>query len=223
MEKEGPTITSPRVILCEGAGDRAFLRHLIEERELPSFYITYPAEGDHTQPGGRDGYTAKLKALRLMRGFDDVTDLIVIADNDDSPQRSFETVCELIEAAPGYTAPNAAEVPVGRNPRLTILMLPGDGLAGQLETLCLEACLDNWPELANCLNAFIQCNPSLATWDRGKQEKMKMRTLISSICSTDPNTSLTHAWSRTEQIIPLQHSCFDGIVNFLRSIGDGQT
>jgi hypothetical protein len=212
-------IDCPKIILCEGSGDAAFLRHLIEVRHLPRFYLTYPTHHDPGKPGGRGGFTERLKALKLIRGFEKVTDVLVVSDNDDSPTRRFQEVVELIEGAPGYSAPRAPRVPAGAGPRVTIFMLPTDNTPGQLETLCLESCLSHWPEMARCLNAFIACNAHLAEWDQGKQEKMKMRTMIASICSSDPNTSLTHAWDRTEDIIPLEHECFNDLSNFLQAFG----
>jgi hypothetical protein len=219
MPDTGNVIDCPKVILCEGAGDAAFLKHLIEARGLPNFHITYPTHDDPQQPGGRGGFTERLKALKLIRGFAKVTDVLVISDNDDSPAKKFQEVAELIEAAPGYSAPKTPRVAAGRDPRVTIFMLPADNTPGQLETLCLESCLNHWQEMTHCLNAFIACNPHLAGWDQGKQERMKMRTMIASICSSDPNTSLTHAWSRTENIIPLEHDCFNDLSNFLQTFG----
>jgi hypothetical protein len=207
--------------LCEGAGDAAFLSHLIKARDLPDFHVTYPAHRNFDEPGGRTGFTARLKALHLVRGFKNVTDLIVISDNDRIPAASFKEVCRLILEAGGYSVPKSPRNIAGNNPRVMVFMLPGEDLPGQLETLCLNSCLDRWPDKVACLDAFISCNPHISTWDMGKQEKMKMRTLIASICSTDPNTSLTHAWSRSEEIIPLEHQCFDGLANFLKSVGGG--
>jgi hypothetical protein len=212
-------IDCPKVILCEGAGDEAFLRHLIVVRQLPRFWITYPNHAGPQDPGGRDGFTARLKALRLYRGFDQVTDILVISDNDDSPTRNFQKVVELIEAAPGYSAPRQTRVAAGRNPRVTIYMLPTDNVQGQLETLCLESCFERWPDVKRCLDAFITCNPHLAGWEQGNLERMKMRIMIASICSGNPNTSLTHAWSRPEAIIPLDHRCFNDLTDFLRIFG----
>jgi len=219
MSSTEQIIDCPKVILCEGSGDAAFLKHLIEVRQLPKFYLTYPTHNAPDKPGGRGGFTERLKALRLIRGFEKVTDVLVISDNDDSPKKNFQEVVKLIEAAPGYSAPKAPRVSAEGNPRVTIFMLPADDTPGQLETLCLESCLSRWQELAGCLNAFITCSGHLAGWDQGKQEKMKMRTMIASICSSDPNTSLTHAWSKTEDIIPLVHDCFNDLSSFLQVFG----
>lgn len=213
-----PTIDCQKVILCEGFGDASFLKHLVEARNLPRFWITYPTQDDPNQPGGRDGFRDRLKALRLVRGFANVTDILVISDNDDSPAKSFQKVIELVESA-GYTAPTTLRTAAGFNPRITVFMLPTDNVRGQLETLCLQSCCDRWPGITNCLDAFIACNPHLAGWEQGKRERMKMRTMISSICSSDPYTSLPHAWSRTDDIIPLGHNCFDDLADFLRAFG----
>jgi hypothetical protein len=185
---------------------------------LPDFHITYPNQVSMQQQGGRDGFTSRLKALKLVRGFNQVTDLIVIADNDDDPAAKFTLVCDLIRQAEGFAIPHHAAQMTAGKPRVGIYMLPGAGTPGQLETLCIQSCETAWPERAACLNSFVACNGHIALWEQGKQEKMKMRSLISSICSSDPYTSLPHAWSRAENIIPLAHACFDGLAAFLSAI-----
>jgi hypothetical protein len=50
-----------------------------------------------------------------------------------------------------------------------------------------------------------------------KQHKMRLRCLIASVCKTDPYTSLQHAWSRRERLIPLEHDCFTRVADFLES------
>ena len=47
---------------------------------------------------------------------------------------------------------------------------------------------------------------------------MKLRAMLASTCRQDPNTSLQHAWSRGRTtLIPLDHTCFDWIADFLRN------
>lgn len=38
-------ITSTRVLLCEGSGDKNFFQELIKARDLPGFYVIHPREG----------------------------------------------------------------------------------------------------------------------------------------------------------------------------------
>jgi hypothetical protein len=213
-------IKSTRVILCEGAGDAAFLKHLINSRGLPGFYITYPA---HTQPheqGGRDGFKSRLKALKLARGFKDVTDIVVISDNDSSPAASFSRVQELIEEAGDFAIPDAPRQVAGTDPRVYVFMLPTENVAGQLETLCLRSCTDRWPVVAACVAGYEQCNADyFRRWtNNGHIEKMRLRVFLASLCDENPNTSLVHAWSRHVEMIPLNHDCFNDIANFLSSI-----
>ena len=213
-------IDSPWVIICEGAGDAAFFRHLIDERKIPKFFITYPNHVIPTAQGGRDGFTRRLKAIRTLRGFSSVTDLIIVSDNDDDPQANFEKVQELIEATEYLTVPDKPETTAGANPRVSIYMFPQTDVKGQLETLCLESCGDAWPKIAECLDGFEKCNQAhFQQWpEEQKKEKMRMRVMISSLCSEDPYTSLVHAWSRKVKMIPLDHACFDGIAAYLNNV-----
>jgi hypothetical protein len=217
-EKEKP-IDRPRILLCEGLGDAQFLKHLIEERQIGDFYITYPNQINSTDPAGRDGFTRRLRALKLVRGYEAVTDLVVVSDNDDDPKAKFQRVCELIEAAKGFQVPTEPAQMTRGTPRVGVFMLPQADENGQLETLCLQSCIQQWPEAADCVNQFVTCNPHIAAWEQGKQEKMKMRCLISSICAVDPYTSIPHLWSRPGyDLVPLGHACFTPLADFLRTV-----
>ncbi len=211
-------IEYPRVILCEGLGDFQFLKHLIEQRNISKFSIIYPTDKNPDDPGGRDGFARRLRALKLERDFAKVTDLVVISDNDDNPMDKFNLVRRLIGEAGGFSVPNQpAQMTTGKL-RVGIFMLPQTGTPGQLETLCLQSCSARWPDRAACVETFVACNGHVAQWGRNKQEKMRMRALISSICSSDPYTSIPHLWSREQDIAPLDHPCFTPLADFLLSV-----
>ena len=94
------------------------------------------------------------------------------------------------------------------------MMVPKDE-EGQLETLCLRAVSDAWPKQFQCAEKYAEC-VEIESWSMGKQEKAKLRALISHICKEDPNTSLAHLWhGRRELVIPLDHDCFTPIADFL--------
>jgi hypothetical protein len=208
----------PQIILCEGMGDKAFLEHLIEKRQIARFYVTFPNQASLSDPGGRDGFTRRLKALKLFSDFDKVTDLVVVSDNDDDPPGKFARVRELIGDAGGFSIPVRPGEMVAGTPRVGVFMLPGTNVHGQLETLCLESCTGRWPAVAACVDRFVDCNPHVQTWSHNNQERMRMRALISSICGSDPYTGLPYAWSRAEDLIPLDHACFDPLATFLKSV-----
>jgi hypothetical protein len=205
-------INSTRVLLCEGSGDKSFFKELIRIRALPEFYITHPIDKLHD--GGRRGFSQRLRALKLQPGFDAVRGIIVTSDNDNNPDASFREVRALIHDA-GYNAPNHPFVINAGPPAITVMMIPAPDETGQLETLCLAAIRDAWPLQFRCAEAYAGC-VGIGTWTTGKQERAKLRALISHICKKDPNSSLTHVWSDgREVVIPLDRNCFDHIAAFL--------
>ena len=207
------TITPTRVLLCEGGGDKNFFQELIKARHLPEFYVTHPRE---KEPGGRPGFTQRLRSLRLQPGFDAVRGIIVVSDNDGNPNSSFQEVRRLIHEAE-YRAPNHPFVVVAGPPALVVMMIPAANENGQLETLCLRAIRDAWSREFRCAERYAEC-VGIETWSQGKQERAMLRALISHICKKDPNSSLSHLWhDGREPVIPLDHACFNGIATFLTS------
>lgn len=209
-------ISKPRVIVCEGKGDESFFKHLIKERELPEFFVTCPIEG--VEPGGNQGFGDRLRSLRT-EGTKKVVGLLVVSDNDDNPTSSFNRVREQIASAGGYGVPDEPLVVAkghSTDPPIVVMMVPWAGRTGQLETLCLEAMSDRWPDITRCVHELSQCTGA-ADWEsQGKREKMRLRAMLASLCRTDPNISLQFAWSKTpSDMIPLNHSAFDQIANFL--------
>lgn len=209
-------LDNERIILCEGLGDVAFLEKLIQARGLPDFLVTCPR--DRIDPGGRDGFCSRLRGFK-PEGIEKASSILIVSDNDDNPIDSFQKVCTMIENAEGYAVPQKP-LTVARNgsssPPVVVLMVPWTGEIGQLETLCLRAMRNRWPEIAACVDAFTQCTET-DKWPRGKEERMRLRSMITSICRKDPNTSLQHAWSDNRpDLIPLNDPVFDQITGFLK-------
>lgn len=206
------SISSPRVIICEGSGDRNFFESLIAARNLSSFYITHPIDKLHH--GGNEGFEGRLRSLRLQPGFEKVTGIIIASDNDRDADESFRKVRGQIQAAT-FRTPEVPFITVRGPDAVTVMMLPGPNELGQLETLCLRAIQGAWPQQFQCAESYAIC-AGIGEWDTPKQERAKLRALISHICKKDPNTSLTYLWhGNRELVIPLNNPCFDEIVRFL--------
>jgi hypothetical protein len=172
----------------------------------------------YTEDGAIQGYDDMLNTFTTGDGFRDVTGILVQGDNDEQPEEKFTKIREKIEAAEGYIAPPRPLDVVkheGRPP-LVVVMFPWVGKLGALETLCLESAGDAHPRVRDCVEAHFRCVDA-SGWDLVKQHKMRLRCMIASICRTDPYTSLVHAWSRTVELIPLNHACFNQIADFLRN------
>jgi hypothetical protein len=92
-------------MLCEGPDDVAFFKAFIAERNLPSFRI-FPSSLQKGKPGGNSKFGTALKALGLPLGkkvYELFDDILIISDNDDKPEESFELVRKQIEGALGFS------------------------------------------------------------------------------------------------------------------------
>lgn len=211
-----PSIHSSRLLLCEGQGDEAFFRHLITERRLLQFQTTYPRK--EGVPAGKDAFGDFLAGLRAAPGFEKLSGILIVSDNDDDPGRSFALVQQQIRSAEKYAVPANPLEPARTDglPTIVIMMLPWTGEPGNLETLCLPSAYEGRAEIKACLDAYCHCTGT-DRWGVKRQSQMRMRSLLSAICASDPNTGLPYAWSRRESLIPLNHTCFDRVTNFLHA------
>jgi len=202
-------ITKPRVIVCEGEGDVAFFTHLIRKRDLAPFQVL-PA-------GGKSGYGRVLTALSAGTGFDRVSGILVVGDNDLDPLAAFDNIQEQIRAAGGYGVPDRPGEPRKSPgfPAVVVMMIPLEERVGCLETLLVEAVYEVSPDLKTCVEAYVACTHADA-WNEVQQSKMKLHSLISALCKSHPQTALRYAWSQPEEIIPLDRPCFDQLADFLR-------
>jgi hypothetical protein len=142
--------------------------------------------------------------------------IIAASDNDDDCNKSFQKVREQIESA-NFKTPDLPFAVVRAPDSVTVMMIPGPDELGQLETVCLRAIRDAWPQQFQCAESYAACS-GIDTWDTRKQERAKLRALISHICRSDPNTSLTHLWRENrELVVPLDNACFDQIAEFLKN------
>jgi hypothetical protein len=204
----GIEITESRLIICEGKADVAFFDHLIQGRGLPGFQVL-SAEG-------KDGYERVLVALSAAPGFDRIAGILVVGDNDLDPPAAFFNIQEQIRAVGTYPVPNHPGEAVKNQgyPAVVVMMVPWQERVGCLETLLIEAVDDVRHDLKLCVDTYAACAHADA-WNEVEQSKMKLQSLISAICRSDPNTPVSFAWSRNEDIIPLDRPCFDQIANFL--------
>src|ERR1700730_7667582 len=96
--RRGP-FTESRFILCEGFEDAALARGLIRttSRRLPAFDVS-PIP-DLADAAGKEGFEAAFIGSDAIRGFENIGDVIVVADNDSDALKSFNGVrAQLLKA-----------------------------------------------------------------------------------------------------------------------------
>jgi hypothetical protein len=210
----------PRLLICEGSDDFFFFQHLIEEWKLPRFHIQH--SGGRDPRGGISKFGAAIRAFRTQRThiYKQLKNIVIVADNDDSPQENFEYVCKQIESVFGYgTAPTAPLDKSNTNPPVTVLMIPGTGVEGHLEKLCQETARNADKNIAKSVDDFMALIHSDKWPSESRKAKAWLRTNLAARCENDPFVSLGEVFSesRYKKLIPLNHNSFDQIIDFLKS------
>ncbi len=203
------------VLLGEGVADEKFFEKLIKERKLPAFLV------EHVR--GRERFQARLEALvpGTDFGLERISGVLVVADNDDEPQTRFNYVRSQLANVAWCEVPDRPRQIVRKenSPAVAILMLPWDETPGALETLCLESMYEHYPEKAACLHAFFDC-AAIHQWAPSKQHKMRMQALLCTTCESDPNTPISHAFSRDPVLIHLNHTSFDRVAAYVHEFAE---
>ena len=210
--------TPPRLLLCEGLEDVAFFQRLIETRSLPRFRIR-DTGGRTSKTGGNTYFGRALEALKLEAG---VRDILIVADNDESPDRSFANVCRQIQGA--YSPDKVPDYPlqkVSSNPSIMVLMIPWIDELGCLETLCARAARSVDAQVSGHVDQFAALIGA-DNWDREtRKSKMWLRSMLAACCERDPFVFLGKVFrdNKSRYLIPLDHRCFDQVSAVLSQYG----
>jgi Protein of unknown function (DUF3226) len=211
-------VSTKPILLAEGAGDEAFFRNLIKIRKLKSVDIRSPKPG---AASGTTTFAERLIGLKAETGFEKCPVVLIVADNDEAPERSFRSIVDQIRRIGWEPPTKPRDISASPTlPHIAVLMLPWDDIPGCLETLCYTSASAQRETIAKCVERFTKCVKS-SKWPIQQQSKLKMRCLIAGACDKDPNTGLQYAWSggkRPDDLIPLTHECFDQVAELLESL-----
>lgn len=215
-------LSAKHIVIVEGDSDCAFVRALVCKRGLNDFQVIAPSEVSQNA-GGRSGFTRILNYLPILPGFDKVDAILLISDNDDSPDSSFSEVVEAIQRAEAFGEP-LRKYPVpsqsrkkasGANPTIIVYMVPGSGLPGNLETWCLEAAKQAHGRLIGCVEGLADC-ADINGWSVTQRAKAGTRSFIAVANQQRPDLSLTKVWEKAPHLFPIDSSAFDDLAEFLR-------
>ncbi len=206
----------PRLLICEGPEDRWFFSKLIEARNLSRFHIR--------AAGGNRQFAAEISKFELeqTKEYINLTDILIVADNDDAPAESFASVCDQINAkfGPG-SAPDEPLKPTKGRPRCTILMIPWTATEGTLESLCVDATRNADKAVGSHVDHFLALLAAEKWTSVSRRGKAWLRTDLAGRCEVDPFVPLGRVFSekRHEDLIPLLDASFTRLANALAGIG----
>lgn len=212
----------PWIILTEGESDKRFFDQIVRVRHIPNeFQVRFPDRAGERAGGGRSKFGPWLDVARETEPFikGTIRGVLIVSDNDDVPQASFEEVQASLRSVERIPIPDAERV-VARIegfPPLVILMLP-TGIPGTLETLCLQAAYHKWP-IKDHLDKFTE-QTNAHGWSVSMQSKMRLQTVIASTCEDRPDAGFSGHWRELEEFhVPLDHETFNELEAFLRGFG----
>ena len=142
----GRAITKPKLLLVEGKDEVKLFGKLLVDLGLVDVEIR--------DIMGKAKFRQNIKGLPRFTGFSEVTSVGIVTDADKQPQGAFDSICDALEAA-GLPRPTAPLQPVGDDPQVAVMILPGDGREGMLEDLCLESVAGD-PAMP-CLEEYLRC------------------------------------------------------------------
>jgi hypothetical protein len=213
-------LTHEWIIVCEGHADKEFFQHLIDKRGLPAFDVPFPREG--LREGGRPAFSRMLSALRVARGFDRVSAVLIVSDNDDAPADSFNEVRRQIREARDYGVPDQPLLGVRTDgmPCVVVLMLPEIGQPGCLETLCLSGLRAQSNQVSLCLDEYARCT-GIDSWpSTSKKDKARLQCMSAALSPNDPNRPLRYAFSHYRgPLVRVTDRAFDTVAEVLRNFG----
>lgn len=190
-------------LLVEGNDERNFFEAFIEYMRLPTvvqIQVLY----------GKDRLRESLETLAGATGFRDVKSVGIVRDADDSAGAAFQSVRTALTQA-GFPAPDRPEEPAGEGPSVSVLILPGDGANGMLETLLCRTFART--AVDRCIDGFFRCARESAS-PIHRPDKARARAYLAT--TGDPHLSVGVATKRNHW--PLDHAAFDGVRRFLRSL-----
>lgn len=169
MAKFPEAITQPYVLVVEGDEEKFFFEAFMNYLGLVQIQIL--------PIGGKTELQKNLGTLLVTSGHENMLSLGVVRDADLNSASAFQSVCYALKAV-GLPVPTRPLVTTGQNPRVTVMILPAEGISGMLEDLCLKS-VDGDPAIP-CVEQYFQCLQERAVPLPRNMSKAKVQVFLAS-------------------------------------------
>ena len=199
-------------LLVEGNDERNFFGAFIEHLRLRRVQIQVL--------DGKDRLRESLVTLAEATDFRDVRSVGVVRDADTSAERAFQSVRtalrnanEILQESSGaeLPVPERPEELAGDRPSVSVLILPGGGGDGMLETLLCKTF--DATDVDRCIDRFFRCAEASGSRIH-RPDKARARAYLAT--TRDPHVSVGVAAQKKHW--NLDHEAFDGVRRFLKSL-----
>ena len=202
--------------LVEGNDERNFFEAFTEHLHLPRFQIQVL--------DGKDRLREFLVTLAEATVSRKVRSIGIVRDADESARKAFQSVQTALRNANDairssdvkFPVPDRPEQLAGERPALSVLILPGDGQQGMLETLLCRTFAGSGMD--RCIDGFFGCAEKAGS-PIHRPDKARARAYLAT--TPDPHLSVGVAAKRGHW--DLDHGSFDGVRSFLTSLDPNGT
>ncbi|MBF0098403.1 MAG: hypothetical protein HQM04_15235 [Magnetococcales bacterium] len=178
-----------------------------------------------------DKLVSTLNALQPGIVQSDLRQLLILVDADANPQEQFNKIQASIRLAEPFTLDGVrTPYPIPAQPdqfaqgqdipSIAISLLPGKEAQGAMESLCWQAGVAGRGELQACIEAFGNC-VGFTVWPPQKQDKLRLRCLITALNKTNPDLPTTRLWDEENiklALVPLNSPIFSPLVELLKTV-----
>ena len=212
-------------LLLEGNDERNFFEAFTEHLHLPRFQIQVL--------DGKDRLREFLVTLAEATVSRKVRSIGIVRDADESARKAFQSVQTALRNANDaiqssdvkFPVPDRPEQLAGERPALSVLILPGDGQQGMLETLLCRTFAGSGMD--RCIDEFFRCaeespDPHVSVGvaaKRGHIDKARARAYL----ATKPDPRLSVGVAAKRGYWDLDDRAFDGVRSFLTSLDPNRT
>ena len=203
MLKNPIELIEPNLLVVEGKDEVNLFKALVEYLDLHNVQIL--------DIGGKFQFKSKLSAISKSPHFNNIISLGVVRDADTDSDSAFQSICSALEFVNLPVPKNQLE-PIGTKPKVSVIILPGEGKPGMLEDLCLmSVSLDS--SMA-CVYEYCQCIQQTGLPLPKNISKCKVQVFLASREETGKRlgeAALAGYW-------PLDDGAFGHVKKFLRQI-----
>ena len=161
--------------------------------------------------GGVDQLRGFLAAFVKTPEFSSVRSVGIVRDAEASEQSAFQSIRSSLVNA-GLPVPPGIGTPSADEPTVTVMVLPGDGSLGMLETaLCRTF---DGQEISLCIDDFFECVEKLPQVSIGNPHKARAYAYLATV----PDSHHSVGVAAKAGVWNLDHPAFDDVRRFLTVI-----
>ncbi|MXZ83133.1 MAG: hypothetical protein F4Z10_05490 [Synechococcus sp. SB0666_bin_14] len=200
------SITKETLLLVEGNDSRNFFEamrdHLSLSHQLQIINF-----------GGIKQLKNTLLGLRGASGFTDIKSIGIIRDAETNPTGAFQSVQASLRRAKLPIPANPEQLSCDGQPAVGVLILPGQGKPGMLETLLCKTFADA-PE-CRCIDVFFKCVEELR---QGRTAKRPDKARAQAFIATQPDPHVSVGVAARKRYWNLDHQALAPVRDFLKSV-----